>query len=176
MKIFKTVIVLSLVALSAHSSFGQQRNIALHDIITEMKLNQKGRFPYGFKPNTPREKVEEQMKGHADVFQKDSLFVTFSIYLNEEDTDFGDISFDFPKGKLTSASIETYLGSWEVANKSFNAIKANFDRMYGPAEFKEDTFYWKYKKKGKIFEIQLWEVDYEGDNGYGIDFLYYDAK
>lgn len=173
MKPYFSFFLLSLFLGISAFSFGQERNVSLENIIEEMKLNARGKFPYGFKPNTPREKVKAEMGKVADFFQEDSLFVTYSVYLSMDDVDFGDISFDFPKGKLTSASIETYLGSWDVSNKSFNNIKANFDKLYGSGEFREDTFYWKYKKKGRTLEIQLWEVEYKGDNGYGVDYLYY---
>lgn len=166
-------VLLCCMFLFVQFGFGQERNISLEHIISEMKLHQKGKFPYGFKPNTDREKVKAEMKKVADLFQEDSLFVTYSVYLSDDNADFGDISFDFPKGKLTSASIETYLSSKEAANKSFNQIKANYDNLYGSGEFREETFYWKFKKKGRTLEIQLWQVNYEGDEGYGIDYLYY---
>lgn len=173
MKRFSIAILLLSLCLSVNSSLrAQQRTIPLENIIAEMKLNLKGRFPYGFKPNMLREKVKEQMAGE-DLFQEDSLFVTYSVAFNDEGVDFCDISFDFPKGKLTSASIETYLSSFEQSNKSFNSVKDNFIKLYGPGEFRDDTFYWKYVKKGKTLEIQMWEVNYEDDDGYGIDFLYY---
>ncbi|GEM_PF-1504039 len=169
----RTAFAVCALTIQINHSFAQLRTIPLDNLVTEMKLNLKGKFPYGFKPNMEREKVKGEMAKSADIFQEDSLFVTYSVYLSADNVDFGDISFDFPKGKLTSASIETYLGSWEISNKSFNSVKANFDKLYGPGEFREETFYWKYKKKGRTLEVQLWEIEYEGDNGYGLDYLYY---
>src|SRR5687767_11296470 len=58
------------------SAVAQKRSIDLDKIITEMKLNKKGRFPYGFKPGTPREKVKQVMPAHADKIGGDSTSIS----------------------------------------------------------------------------------------------------
>ncbi|HXH17595.1 MAG TPA: hypothetical protein VNJ07_00825 [Chitinophagales bacterium] len=144
--------------------------ISVDNIVTALKLNKKGLLPFGFKPGAAAEAIKAAM-GRAEVFKEDSGYVTYTIYFSGDKYDFGDVTFDFSDGKVTDVSIETYFGKKETSSRGLNLLKKNFDKLYKPGEYSDNTLRWKYSKKGTNLWIQLSEIEFEGDNGFVIDFL-----
>ena len=163
------VVLLSLACLSATAQVGDSI-IKVDEIVTAFKLKKKGALPFGFKPGASIADVKAALE-KTEVFKEDSSYITYSVYFSEDKYDFGDITFDFADGRVTDVSIETYFGKKESAKKALNLLKFHFDKIYKPGEYADHILEWKYSKKGVNIWIQLTQVDYEGDNGFVLDFF-----
>lgn len=163
--------VIPLIFLAATASAQVADSIAnVDDIVAVLKLKKKGVMPFGFKSGATIQDIKTAM-GKAEIFKEDSNYITYTLYFSRDKYDFGDVTFDFEAGKLIDASVEAYFGKKEPAFKALNLIKLNFDKLYKPGEYFDKTLRWKYvRKKVALLWIEMTEIEFEGDNGFVIDF------
>ncbi len=165
-----TVFVTSLLTVQAYS---QQNIITSEGIVKTMKLKAKGTFLYGFKPSVSRDDVKTAM-GKMEVFKEDEFEIIYTVYFSDNKYDFGDVTFAFTNGKLTTGSLETYFGTNDSAKKFLNVIKRNYEKLYGSGNYEQGTFKWSYAKKGRTLEIKLSEIVTDSDFGFVIEYTAYE--
>ena len=157
---------------------------SLDNIVNVFVLEKKGLLPFGFKLGATIAEIRAGM-GVSEIFKEDSTYITYTIYFSEDKYDFTDITFELDSGKVTDLSVEAYFRKKEDATRGFNLIKIQLDKMYKKGVYVNQALKWKYakkeiklkNKKGTIIQtginlwIQLKEIEFEGDNGFVLDYF-----
>ncbi len=140
------------------------------EVIKVLKIKGKGLMPYGLKPGSSLSDVKSAL-GNTEIFGEDNSYITYTIYFSDDKLDFGDIRFGFNSTKLVETSFETYFIEQESSGKLFNLLKETLSKTYGSPSKEEEMLKWNYGKKNSKIAITLKEIDYEGDNGFVLEYL-----
>ena len=121
--------------------------------------------------NLSMKQIQEHERA-SQIYSEDSNYIAYTVFLNQEKSEFADIYYDFDEKGLYSITVETFLDNSTTADDLFNATLNYFTDKFGAGIPLEDGYTaWKATApNGSNYEIAIINISAPEDAGLVFEF------